>query len=221
VIGLAALLVADRAALWITQAVAEHRISREADATGVDVHLHGFPFLTQLARRDLDDVTLAADSANLGGVHVSDVHVTAHGVALRDPYRVDHGTVDALVSLASLDPLVQARTHVPVQLTATDDGLRASLSVLGLDVALVLAPHVEGNEVTVDVVSASIGGARVDVSSLPSVVRGWLSDFAVPLDLPSGVTLTGVDVVPDDGGAGALRLTAVGKDVPLADLASS
>ncbi|GMA23897.1 hypothetical protein GCM10025864_16560 [Luteimicrobium album] len=215
-------VAADRVACWAFERTFAREATAQTDANGVSASIHGFPFLTQLWNGSLDDVTVRAGSASLGGTTVTDVDVDGSGVSLTSPYVVTDGTVHATVPVATLEQVVAQRTGSDVTIAATDDGLVATTKVLGIGVGLVLDPKVSGGALAVDVKGAKIAGATVSADSLPGGLANTVSGLKVPLDLPKGVTLTGADVVPasgdDDGG---VRVSATGSDVALEHLASS
>ncbi|PJI90973.1 LmeA family phospholipid-binding protein [Luteimicrobium subarcticum] len=214
-----AAVVVDRVAAHATESRLEKQVAEQAHGTGVDVTVGGFPYLTQLARGTLDEVTLDAASAQFGGVGVRDVHAVGHDVATTSPNVVQDATVDVLVPLATLQEQVDQKVSTPVTLSAEDDGLAAHVTVLGVDAAVIVEPKVSGDRLTVDITGLKVGGLNVGTSRLPSVVRDQVSGISVPLDLPDGVRLTGATVVTgDDGG---VRVSAAAQDVPLADLATS
>jgi hypothetical protein len=215
-------VAADRVACWAFERTFAHEATAQTDARDVSASIHGFPFLTQLWNGSLDDVTLSAGSASLGGTTVTDVDVDGSGVSLTSPYVVTDGTVHATVPVATLEQLVAKRTGSDVTIGATDDGLVATTKAAGISVGLVLEPVVSHGALAVDVKAAKVAGLTVSASSLPGGLADRVSGLTVPVDLPQGVTLTGADVVPasgdDDGG---VRVSATGSDVALEHLASS
>lgn len=219
----AVVLAADRVSVPITERAIADRVTEHADVQDVSVTTGGFPFLTQLARRDLDAVTMRAASGTFGGVRATDITVRADHLSLRAPYHVRSGVADVVVPTSSLQEALKDRSPVPVELTAEQDGLQATVSVLGADVSLVLAPAPaqDGRSITVSVVRASIGGASVATDDLPAALQSLVQGLEIPLDLPDGVRLTGVGMVPAQGSGGGVRVTASGEDVTLDDLAGA
>jgi LmeA-like phospholipid-binding len=201
---------------WALREV-EDRVAEEvrtgvAGVTGQpDVHIDGFPFLTQLARGSLDDVTVAVASASLSGVELQDVDVRAEGVSTREPYQARDAVVTGTLTTATLERLVAERTDADVALAVDGGRLTATLQVLRSDVTAELLPAAAGDAIEVDVVRVTIAGAVVDVEDLPGAASSRLQDLEVPIEgLPPGLTLSDV-VVQDDG----LRVTATGTDVTL------
>jgi hypothetical protein len=215
-------VAADRVACWAFERTFAHEATAQTDARDVSASIHGFPFLTQLWNGSLDDVTVRAASASLGGTTVTDVDVEGAGVSLTSPYVVTDGTVEATVPTSELEKQVAARTRSDVTVEATDDGLVATTKVVGISVGLVLEPKVSGGALAVDVKAAKVAGATVSADALPGGLASTVDGIEVPLDLPKGVTLTGASVVPASGDSeGGVRVGAKASDVALEDLASS
>jgi len=206
-------VVADRVAVGRAQelAVTELQTKVEGVSGEPEVTIGGFPFLTQLAAGKLSHVTAHADALTLDGVEVTDVVVDADGVATAEPYTVDRADLTGTLTAAELQRLVAANSDADVDLQIENDDLTAATAVLGLDVTATLVPRVDNGEIRVDVATVAFGGFAVDVTDLPGVLAGQLSDLAVPIDgLPEGFELSGVEV--RDGG---VRITASGLDVVL------
>ena len=77
---LAVVLVADRIAVIR----AEHQVARRIGYRGFSAKPHviiaGFPFLTQLAARRLNEVVISAEGTKLGPVEVKRLELTLHGI---------------------------------------------------------------------------------------------------------------------------------------------
>ncbi|QGQ18130.1 DUF2993 domain-containing protein [Cellulomonas sp. JZ18] len=207
-----AAVVADRVAVGVAEDRAADVVTEQLDVSGrPEVTIHGFPFLTQLLGRSLDDVDAAADGITLEGVDATDVRVHARDVGLVAPYTVGDARVEATLPPASLERVLADRTGLDVTLTVDGDALRASGEVLGLDLSAALVPRVEDGTLLVDLADVALGERRLDVADLPGGLGRAVSDVPVPVEgLPDGVVLTSAAVVPD-----GVRVSARGTDVVL------
>ncbi len=193
----------DQAALVVTQQLA-------VDGTP-DVRIDGFPFLTQLLARSLDDVSASAAGVTLEGVVATDVVVHAQDVSLEEPYRVGSARVEATVPASSVQQVVAERTGLAVTVEVDGDVLRASGEVFGAPLTAGLVPRVDGGRLLVDVQDVTLGAAGLALDQLPGGLADRLVGLEVPLDgLPPGVVLEQAVVLPQ-----GVRFTAVGTDVVL------
>lgn len=201
-------VAADRIALVVAQNAAADRIASKLDATGVDVAIHGFPFLTQAARRVLDDVDITAATASRDGVQVRDL--VAHGTTVHvstSSVTAGHltGSVvvpyDEVARRAGLDPGTLGYGG-PGQLE-----LRRTVQVLGqsVEVAATGAVQVQDGRLEFRPQSGKLpDGTTIDASKLGDVL-------SVSVRLPqvlSNVTIVGVS--PEQSG---VRLRFTGSDV--------
>ncbi|WP_309133985.1 DUF2993 domain-containing protein [Cellulomonas sp.] len=207
-----AAVVVDRAALGMAEDRAAEVVTQQLDVVGEpDVTIHGFPFLTQLLTRSLDDVDATAAGVTLEGVDATDVSVHARDVGLEAPHTVGHARVEATLPPESLQQVVADRAGIDVDLAVDGEALRASGEVLGLTLSAGLVPRVEEGTLLVDLVDVRLGSRTLDVTDLPGGLGDAASGIPVPVEgLPEGVVLTSATVVP-----GGVRVTAEGTDVVL------
>jgi len=109
----ALLAILDRVAL----AAAEHDVSErlKADAhlsSSPSVHIHGYPFLTQLLGGNYDDVDVVMRDVDAGAVQVDRLTVHVHGAHVslgdvvsqdRSRVRIDRAVAELLITDAALD----------------------------------------------------------------------------------------------------------------------
>jgi hypothetical protein len=184
------LVVADRAAA----AYAGDRAARQMQSQGLPARPHvtieGFPFLTQVASRNLRDVHITASDLREGAVTASLI-ADATDVRLNPGYRsgvVTRAEGTVLISFSSVAAI--ARDAGVPGVTASADGpdrirFRVNLGVFTTDV----------------IASIAQTGPRtfrfriVSASGLPASVLGPLADltFQAPV-LPYGITIQGVRV---------------------------
>ena len=202
--------VADGYARSSAQEQVAQVVTQQVEVEGEpDVRIDGFPFLTQLLARSLDDVTASAAGVVLDGVEVVDVTVDAHDVSLDEPYRVGSVRLEATVPTSSVEQVVAERMQLDV--VVDGDVLRASGEVLGVTLTAGLVPRVEDGRLLVDVRDVTLGPATVQLDELPGRIADQLVGIEVPLDgLPAGIVLEQALVVPD-----GIRFTASGTDVVL------
>lgn len=204
-------LLADRVARGLAEDVAADAVQQQTGATGTDVTVTGFPFLTQLIAGTLDDVRLSADALTLDGLPLTDVDVTATGVAVREPRGAEHVRVTATATTAALESLLRDRTGWDLVLRAEGETLVAEGQVAGLPAAVALTVAPAGTAgLTAVVQSASLAGLTVDADVLPDGLAARLTRFGIADELPQGAAITGATVQPD-----GLRLTVELGDVTL------
>jgi len=209
----AGLVVADR----VAAAEAENRAVEtiELNLEGVqgtpDVTIGGFPFLTQLLRGSLTEVSGHVDGMTLEGIDAVDVQVEAQDVSTTEPYTAGSGSIAATLPTASIEQVVADRTQLDVKVAVDGDALTASGQVLGLNLSATLTPRVEDGKLLVDVGGLKLAGLTITVDDLPASIRSRLTDLEVPVSgLPEGLVLTEATVVPD-----GVRITATGTNVTL------
>jgi hypothetical protein len=200
VVLLALLIGADRISLVVAEheaATAFQQSQHLADTPSVSVG--GFPFLTQLAAGEFDDVTVAVRDLSVGAATrtllIQRLDVDLQHVTLSDGFHTVHArlvTADAHVGFADLSKTlgvtvayagtgrIQAVEHVTV----------AGVAISGTVSAAVHASATDG-------LSFDSLQVQVDGQSVPAAVTKELdSVFARPIplgDLPFGVQVRGVD----------------------------
>jgi hypothetical protein len=200
-------LLADRVAVGVT----EDRVATELAAKGglagkPEVHINGFPFLTQAVAGRYDDVRISLTAADLGQPDGTRADIALHGVQV--PLSgvlsgsVREVPVDRVDGTATLSyELLAAQLGGDTTLRREGDGLRITRTVELLGYTLPLTAvgtvTIEGDELVVDVARAA--GVGVDV---PDFLVSRVSDlldlrYRIPA-LPFGLRLTGVQPA-DDG----------------------
>ncbi|GIG20850.1 hypothetical protein Cch01nite_15740 [Cellulomonas chitinilytica] len=206
----AGVVVADRVAAAEAENRAVEAIEQNLDVEGTpDVTIDGFPFLTQLLRGSLKEVTGTVDGMTLDGIDATDVEVEARDVSTSEPYTVGTGSIAATLPTASIEKVVADRTDLDVQVAVEGGALKASGQVLGLTLSATLTPRVEDGRLLVDVGGLQLAGLTITVDDLPASIRTRLTDLEVPVSgLPEGLVLSDATVVTD-----GVRITATGTDV--------
>lgn len=203
-------LVADRAVLARTETVAAERVRETFAVQGdLDIELHGFPFLTQLAQGRLEQVTGSADEVTFGTLTLTEVDVAATGVTTGSPVTTATAGLEATVPTATLQQVAREQTGLELTVAVDAGAIVVSGDALGLTLAGSAVPRVEDGRLLVDLDTVSIGGLDVAIESLPAALRDRLSDLEVPVDeLPAGLVLGSATVVAD-----GVRISATGTDV--------
>ena len=105
--------------------------------------------------------------------------------------------------------MLTQRTRLDVTLAVDGVAMKATGTVLGLDLAVDLTPRVDGGRLLVDATAVTLGGRAIPTTALPAALRQGLTGLEVPVNgLPQGLALTGAQVVP-----AGVRVTLAGDDV--------
>jgi len=207
-------LLADRVTRSLAEDVAADAVRSQLGAVDPDVTVAGFPFLTQLARGTLDDVHLTASGATLHGLDVTDLDVTATGVAVQEPRGAEHVVATATVPTAALEQLLREKTGWDLALAVDGEALAATGAVAGIPVGVTLTLAPAGTDgVVATITSASVGGFTVDAGLLPDGLASRIAEVDVTDQLPAGAEVTGATVAAD-----GLHLTVELTDVTLDSL---
>jgi|SRR5271166_4667564 len=202
VIIIALLVVLDFAARVAAQNIMATKIQQQGLSQKPDVTIGGFPFLTQVASKDFQHVTIATSNLSEGPVTITKVNVTATGIRLRS-YSSASGTIaslsgTALISFSSLGntlaqqfgPLGSLLGGAGLNLTAAGPSeVKASINlVVTSGSATWRITRLSGNELHVSLVGSS---------GLPSTLLGSIQNLNVQIPkLPLGLTIDSVNVTP-------------------------
>ncbi|UUU23171.1 LmeA family phospholipid-binding protein [Streptomyces sp. DSM 40750] len=225
-------VVADRVAVGFAEdEAAEQLKTSEGLATTPEVSIKGFPFLTQVASGELDDVEIGIENfeASTGNadesIRIADLRANMRGVAFSSDYSSATAASATGTATIAYDELLKAAKSEP-----TDAGLGFTARVVGLSdggkgkikVEVEIDPPALAPQ-TVSVLSTvSVKGDTVEVNadSLPTVggldlaenaVRS-ITDFQQAIDgLPGGIKLDKVEAAPD-----GVDITVKGSNVKLA-----
>ena len=183
-------VVADRVAVRIADNKFATQIQKQGFSSKPDVSIQGFPFLTQLAARDFQNVHITATGEKAGPVTIDDINATMKDIKLNSGF--NSGTVASidgtgLITFGSLAKAGSSAAGVADLKIAADEQRRGEDHcelagiISGSGVARVTK---SGNKIHVKLISA--GG-------LPTSLLGGLGDITIPLpDLPMGMTLQSV-----------------------------
>lgn len=208
--------VADRVVASTVERQAQQAVEDNLDGVvgKPSIDIGGFPFLTQVIKGSIDEVTGSVDGVTIEGIPATDVTFDATNVTTSEPYTAGTASISATLPTASIDQIIADQTSLDVTVSIDGDNLKATGKILGVTLSANLLPRAEDGKILVDVEDLAIGGASVSVDSLPRAIGNKLTDIEIPVKtgLPEGLTLSEVTVV-DDG----IRITASGTDVVIPD----
>jgi hypothetical protein len=216
VVVIVALLVGlDFAARAEAESLLASKIEQQGLTSKPDVTIDGFPFLTQVASKDLRRVTVTASNVAAGPVTITTINATASGIR-PSSYAFSSGTISslsgtALISFASLANTLATQfgtlgsllKGAGLQLTyGGPDEVRATLNLLVTSgSATWRVSRLSGNALTVTLAGSS---------GLPTTVVDSIQSLTLQLPkLPLGLAISSVSVTPS-GVVGDVR----GRDVP-------
>ncbi|ARP71457.1 DUF2993 domain-containing protein [Streptomyces pluripotens] len=225
--------IVDRVAVHFAEGEAADKLkATENLASTPDVHIKGFPFLTQVAGGSLDDVEVgikdyeAATGTAGKTIRIDDLKADMKGVTFSGDYSsaiADTASGTAMISYAELLKTAKSQpTAVAPGVTAEVVGLsyggngkikvavEAKVPSLGIDQTLPVLSTVtvENDKVQVHADSLpSLGAAAVAENRVREI-----TDFQQAIDrLPGGITLDKVEAAKD-----GVRISVKGSDVRLA-----
>ncbi len=186
------LVVADRVAVRYADNEFATQIQKQGFSSKPDVTIEGFPFLTQLAARNFNDVHITATGEKTGPVTIDDINATLRDIKLNSGF--NSGTVSSingtgLITFGSLAKAGSSAAGVANLKIAriSDDEAKVTATVAGLFSGSGVARVTQsGNKIHVKLISA--GG-------IPTSLLGGLGDFTIPLpSLPMGMTLQSISL---------------------------
>jgi hypothetical protein len=223
-------VIADRVAVGFAEdEAAEQLKTSEGLATTPDVSIKGFPFLTQVASGELDDVEVGIKDyeATTGkadeSIRIADLKANMRGVAFSSDYSSATAASATGTATITYDELLKAAKSAPTrilpgataQVVGLSDGGKGKVKV---DVKVTFL----GKSTTYPVLSTvTVDGdtVKVHADNLPNLVveaaEGQvrsITDFEQKIDgLPGGIELDKVEAAPD-----GVDITVRGSNVRLA-----
>lgn len=227
-------VVADRVAVYFAEDEAASKLkTTENLASTPDVSIKGFPFLTQVASGELDDVEVGikdyeADTGNSGGsgpstIRIDDLKAHMKGVTFSGDY--SSATADSATGTATIayDELLKAAKSQPTQVITGVTAQVVGLSDGGngkirSDVKISVAGHSQTYPV-LSTVTVEGDDVKVHADNLPKLVVDLaesrirsITDFQQTIDeLPGGVKLDSVQAAKN-----GVEITVKGSNVRLA-----
>lgn len=169
----------------------------------IDVAFAG-ALIPQLIGGSIDELTVASDDVSFGGV-TGDVTVTANDVAVRGTGEMSGATATVALDDAQLRALLATVEGFPadtVGLAAPNVTMSMDLQLFGvaIPVGVALTPAASEGQIVLSPAALTLGESEVTADALraqfgglaDAVLRDW--NVCIAQYLPSGVTLTGVEV---------------------------
>ncbi|HEY1698609.1 MAG TPA: DUF2993 domain-containing protein [Trebonia sp.] len=170
------------------------------------VTIEGWPFLTQVAERDVKTVTITSGPSTKDNLEISGIHATASGVHITSSFNgatIDSVTGNAQVPFSSLSSALGVSNALNSALG--NSGLPASELGLGTSATLSADPSAgtnavkvtDGSLVTTAKITTASGNtimvqpAGISIAGFPVQLPGFT--LRMP-DLPMGLTVSGVSV---------------------------
>lgn len=214
----AALVIADRVAENVASNVIAQQVRTQLHlAQRPRVNIDGFPFLTQVASGDYQEIDVSIPSVTALAATVDDVAATARGVHARPFLGSAAGVRSASASSVDLSGRVPLSSlPLPPGFTATASGSKlrvsGSISALGFSVPVTATEQITLKGSTVSFrptdIQARAGGSKVDVSGTAAKQLTLSVDLS---GLPFHVRVTRLSVRPS-----GLGVTGRARNVSLA-----
>jgi LmeA-like phospholipid-binding len=182
------LVIGDR----VAKAYAENRIAQQIEDQGFkgkpDVSIAGFPFLTQVARRDLRSVNISASTVNEGLVEIHDLNADLSNVHINNSFTggtVEHLTGTALITFGNLLSSAGGPSVTVTAIKGDEVKFKVDLGFVS-GTATARVTQQGRNKIHVHVVSAD---------GLPLDVLGPLADFTITVPpMPLGMSVQSISV---------------------------
>jgi hypothetical protein len=183
-------VVLDRVAVAYAENQAAQQMQSQGFPAKPNVTIKGFPFLTQVASRRLNDVHITADNVKEGPVTLSIV-ADATDILLDPGFQsgtISHVTGTGLIGFSDLASAAGVSGAPGLKISAAGpDEVKVDLNVLGIDASATATIQQTGPR-TFKVHIDSAGG-------LPASLLGSLQDFTIHLpNLPMNLTIRSVQV---------------------------
>jgi hypothetical protein len=207
-------VAADFAARFVAQAEVASKIQQQGFPQKPSVTIEGFPFLTQVASRDIQQVRIGARNITEGPLLISKVSAVLTGIHLNSGF--SSGTVDQLngsllitfpalanTLTSQIGPLGSLVGASGLKLSQAGPGeVKASLSLLVVSASAIWqVSRLSGQELRIRLVSSN---------GLPSGVLDSIKDVTIHVpQLPLGVKIASVSVTP-----AGISATISGRNLP-------
>jgi LmeA-like phospholipid-binding len=185
------LVVADRVACAIAENQMATQVQQSGFPTKPHVTIEGFPFLTQLAGHDFNDVVVTASNVVEGPVEIASLQATLHGMHINGSFSgatittINGSALITFTALANAGGIPQGITLGPNG--SSPDQVKANID-LGIISGSVIA---QVNRLSTDEFNVQV----VQAGDIPTSLLGSLASFNVKVpQLPAGVAIQSVTV---------------------------
>jgi hypothetical protein len=203
VVVLILLVIADR----VAKAVAENDIANQIKSgdsqINPSVNIPGFPFLTQIIARDINEIDISASNVPAGPITITSVNAVAKGVHINGSFnggKVDSITATVFVGFGSVSSALSSQGQGIVGLTlasAGPDKIKATVNFAGVaSLSETGTVTMKGNQVAITFppgggsgggIAGAISSALGSGDSLPNL------SFTIP-KLPAGLQVASFNV---------------------------
>jgi LmeA-like phospholipid-binding len=190
----------------VAKSYAENRIAQQIQDQGFnakpDVSIAGFPFLTQLLRRDLHNVNISAGEISQGSIEIHNLNANLTNVLINNNFT--GGTVEnlsgtALITFGNLLGSAGGPSVTVTGVAGDEIEFKVDLGVVS-GTATARVTKRGRNKIHVHVVSAD---------GVPLDVLGSLADFTITVPLPMGMSVQSVSF-----SAQGATIHVVGHNIP-------
>lgn len=206
------LIAADRAGVYIAQSVAADNLKNSQHlGSRPNVDIAGFPFLTQLASGDFDQITVDAKNVPVGRVskvfHLARLHVVLHGISVSHSFsrfHADQAVATARVDYADLGRVLGGKvTYIGAgRVQAT-----TSVTVLGRTLTGSITARPEAHATSLGFGDTQVPGGTAGAALARALQRLFATE--IPLgDIPFQVRVDSLRATPD-----GLELALSGRDL--------
>jgi hypothetical protein len=180
---------ADRFACYEAENTMANKIVQNGLPVKPHVSIEGFPFLTQLAAKDFNNVVISASNVTEGSLTIASINATLHGMHLIDGYsgaRIDSLTGSALIKYSALASAGGFPSGITLGPGSSSGQIKATVSVpiLGNQSVTAQVTRQSASEFNIKVVDAD----GVDSTFLGNLVN---YTYKVP-QLPAGMGIESV-----------------------------
>ncbi len=188
------LVIGDRVSVAIAESQIASQIKSADSAINPSVNIHGFPFLTQVIARNLQEIDISAKDIPAGPVSISSVSAQAKGVHINSSFnggKVDSITGTAFVSFSSVSTALtnQAGGIADLHLSAAGPDKIKATAILGpISLTQIGTVKITGTHVSITWQNAPGDNGGGDIGSILGSGSSTLPDinFDIP-KLPAGL----------------------------------
>jgi LmeA-like phospholipid-binding len=187
------LVIADRVALAVTENDMANQFTSNGFPVKPSVTIEGFPFLTQLAAKDFNQVDISASNVPAGPVTINSIHATLTGMHISSYSSSAKATVDQLNATAfiSFGALAAAGgVGSGTGITVTQDGVNKVKITAGLGGVFSDTEEAQITQTGAQTISIKVLNTGGAIGSLLSSFGSF--SFNLPQGVPASLRITGL-----------------------------